>query len=461
MKKVSSFILAVVLCFTATTSFAAATAVPIETNTRGTNAVDLEYGNLLLHGDMEQTGDGTYPSLPLGWEWPYDNTAGALTADVTQSSSVFATGSKSLKVDLSALPDNSGLMFAQGAIDVNPGEKYVMQGRFNVTSINKAKVTFYIRWVDASGEEIKIDAATPIIATTSGFAVATKTVTAPVNAATAEVRFSFVGTGDAGSIVAYVDSLVFIRNAYVYNMVISRNGKDIYSGTSNFYTDSDIAESNPINYEVRYYAQNGDLLDTQNTSVNLGDSSGEQGDVSTTVIGGSLSMTPGPTTFSAVVLDTEANSLISTATGSIKTKDNRGDGKGWSVKSKGTNFISDFLADPSSNGSSTYRLSIGVSALSIIPGEVAVNAGQAIDATNGPLVSPITLTDNLQTLILAKSGFGMGSYTVPLTFNLNVPKTVTVAAQTGTGSKHTIGSSVGTVATVYRSTITYIVGVGL
>lgn len=59
-------------------------------------------------------------------------------------------------------------------------------------------------------------------------------------------------------------------------------------------------------------------------------------------------------------------------------------------------------------------------------------------------------------------GFGAGSYSVPATFTMTVPKTGTVLdMQTLTSSKYKVGDSVGLPSTSYTATVTYTLGSGI
>lgn len=460
MKKSLSIFAAIILLFAATpTSFAAIEDMPIEANAHG-NTVYLEYGNLLFHGDMEQASDGTYPNLPLGWEWPYDSSAGAMSINtVAQDNSISNTGKSSLKIDLSNMKQAQGLLFSQQVNGVEPGVEYGLTVAANITSLSGAKFETYIRWLDSGGAEISTSPLRNVSWSTNRFESLWNSAPAPQGAVSAEVRFSVTGVGDGGSATAYIDSVVFQRENYIKTTTVSRDGVEVVSGAGNFFTDTDVpASPDPTVYTVTFKDGSGTVLGTQTVSVSKG---GQEGNATTTVVGGQLTMTPTLQPFSAVVLDTESNTLQSSSTGSIKVKDDRGEGHGWSAKARGTDFVSDLIPDPSSNGAGSYRLSIPVNSLTITPGSVSIKGGQAIDNVGGPLVSPITLTASAQSIVTALPGFGMGSYDVPLSFSINVPKTVTVVAQSGTGSKYNVGQSVGTVATTYHSTITYIIGAGI
>jgi hypothetical protein len=87
--------------------------------------------------------------------------------------------------------------------------------------------------------------------------------------------------------------------------------------------------------------------------------------------------------------------------------------------------------------------------------------GQSINATYGPTKSSITLSSSPQSILNASPGFGMGGYTLPMTFSITIPKTVSIQSKSGTGSKYNVGDFIGTPVGTYTSTITYMTGVGI
>lgn len=178
-----------------------------------------------------------------------------------------------------------------------------------------------------------------------------------------------------------------------------------------------------------------------------------------TIIGGSLTATSTPMTFSDVTLDLLVNQT-STAIGGIQIDDERGNAQGWSYSVSATDFVSTF-ADPSDN-SGDLTVAIPISAMKTIPTLLSEVAGQAVDPTYGPLLgSSITMSTTPQSFINASSGYGMGSYAAEMTFILTIPKTIPVVETTAAGSKYTAGDVVGIFAGTYTSTFAFTAGAGL
>jgi hypothetical protein len=179
------------------------------------------------------------------------------------------------------------------------------------------------------------------------------------------------------------------------------------------------------------------------------------------VTAGSLGYTPSTVSFSGIAIN---NAVVQTSTGSstLNVTDNRGSGAGWSVTLAITDLTSGAVTDvTSSGGTGTYVVKIPASAVSIVTGAFSVSAGQAIDATYGPVGYSKTLSTTAQSIANASPGFGAGIYSSTLNYTLTFPKTVSIVSMTGTGSKYIVGSTVGLPASTYSSTFTYTSAAGI
>lgn len=177
------------------------------------------------------------------------------------------------------------------------------------------------------------------------------------------------------------------------------------------------------------------------------------------VIGGDLTITQTPLTFSSVTLDVSANQN-STGSNTVDITDERGTGAGWSVSLAVSDFVTS-IPDPTAS-SGDITLAIPANAVTVSGGTVTFIAGQSISSTAGPLVSStLTLSNTPTSVINTSPGYGMGKYSVPLNFNISLPKMVTVQA-VGTDSKYTAGSTqIGLYAGTYTSTFTYTTTAGV
>jgi hypothetical protein len=179
------------------------------------------------------------------------------------------------------------------------------------------------------------------------------------------------------------------------------------------------------------------------------------------VTAGSLGYTPSTVSFSGIAIN---NAVVQTSTGSstLNVTDNRGSGAGWSVTLAITDLTSGAVTDvTSSGGTGTYVVKIPASAVSIVTGAFSVSAGQAIDATYGPVGYSKVLSTTSQSIANASPGFGAGIYSSTLNYTLTFPKTVSIVSMTGTGSKYIVGSTVGLPASTYSSTFTYTSAAGI
>jgi len=178
------------------------------------------------------------------------------------------------------------------------------------------------------------------------------------------------------------------------------------------------------------------------------------------VAGGSLTITNTPLTFQSITLNLSA-SQTSTASTTLSAQDDRGTGAGWSITLSATDFVSDSIADPS-GGSGNVTVKIPITAVSFTVGSVSSSMGQAIDPTYGPKATTSgTLSTSAQRLLNASPGYGMGAYTATADFMLTLPKTTTVNTVSGTGSKYTVGTTVGVIASTYTSTFTFTSAAGI
>jgi len=177
--------------------------------------------------------------------------------------------------------------------------------------------------------------------------------------------------------------------------------------------------------------------------------------------GGTLAQSVSPIAFSEVVIS-NSNSMTSTASSTLTTSDNRGSGAGWSVTLSITSFISNIIPDPS-GGNGNLTVEIPPSACMLNVGSTSLLSGQEIHGIYGPKgnESTITLANSPQVIVNASPGYGMGIYTNTLTFTLTLPKLTQVKTLTGTGSKYTIGETVGTIASTYTSTFTFTTSTGV
>jgi hypothetical protein len=179
-----------------------------------------------------------------------------------------------------------------------------------------------------------------------------------------------------------------------------------------------------------------------------------------------VSVTPGTLTnsqtaiaFSAVQLDL-SQTQKSNADTTISVNDARGSGAGWSISIAATDFVSADIQDPSTaDAASKIQATFPVSSVIATVGAPAFVAGQPIDAVSGPIASNKTLSNSAQTLVGAKSGYGMGNYTAPVAFELTLPKVIKVSKE-GTGTLKT-GADVGLMAATYTSTFTFSQTAGL
>ncbi|MFD0589168.1 hypothetical protein ACFQZE_14295 [Paenibacillus sp. GCM10027627] len=180
------------------------------------------------------------------------------------------------------------------------------------------------------------------------------------------------------------------------------------------------------------------------------------------VVGGNLKFSTASGSFWDVRLNNDSTPLNSSMTTTANIIDDRATGDGWSMKIYATDFLSENLSDPTTNGTGTFVLRIPVSStLKLETSSVVHSAGQAIDPVNGPIANSFTVNNSSQTVVSAQPGFGMGAYKVPITYTLTLPKTLEIVSQTGTGSKFKVGDFVGTRSGFYTATLNYTVGTGL
>lgn len=178
------------------------------------------------------------------------------------------------------------------------------------------------------------------------------------------------------------------------------------------------------------------------------------------VVGGSLTFSTLPGSFDQIQINNEWAQLNTRMVGFATIVDDTASGNGWSFKTSASDFYSEPLNDPSSDGG-TYVLKIPSSLVTLEISNLVVKSGQAIDPTYGPIATNISLSNSSQTLIKADPGFGMGSYQFNTNYTLAIPKTLEIVSQTGTGSKFSVGDFVGTREGKYTSTLNFTAGNGL
>lgn len=179
------------------------------------------------------------------------------------------------------------------------------------------------------------------------------------------------------------------------------------------------------------------------------------------LVGGNIQMTAQPVIFDTKQISSDDWKGVAVSS-SVTLTDDTGRGDGWSISLSAEDFKSPELPDPSSGGNGTYVLSFPNSSVEVRAARVYANSGQEVDPTHGPLAKGFFLSSSPQTLLSADPGFGMGDYETSPTFALtSVPKTVTVAQLSGSGSSYEVGDSVGAVATTYTSVLTYTLATGI
>jgi hypothetical protein len=422
------------------------------------NNVTLQYGNMLYNGSFEvEGGPGSVTGGAQGWEWPWID-----SADIVRTFSIDSTvknkGSKSQKIVASSLTSDTGIYLGGGHPAVE-GDTIFAGISVNISSITDAKVSARIIYDDVDGERISEEPTTVYTTNTSGWVNVSLSGVAPALTDDARLQVMINGTEltPTGSVTVHFDD-AFLRKENTNTYRVLADGVEVYSGSSNTFLHTGApTTSSPIIYTVEYYDGSSTLIGTDSTEAPV---QGNNSSVNTQILGGDLEFTTSPLTLTSVTIN---NSATLTATGSstITTSDNTGEGDGWDVRVSGTSFISSLLPDPTSGGTGQYQLEIPISELSLVAGSVVLVNGQSINPIEGPIAASVTLSGSAQSIFTAATGFGMGSYNVPVDFSLNVPKTVKILTLAGTGSTYTVGDEIGTVATTYVSTITYTIGSGI
>lgn len=176
---------------------------------------------------------------------------------------------------------------------------------------------------------------------------------------------------------------------------------------------------------------------------------------------------PGELSFSAIsgsfidVKLTNSGIMETVATTTALISDETGSAEGWSLKISATNFISDDLNDPSSEGQATYGLMIPISSLRLETSSVRHVAGQEIHPVHGPVARSFTVSGSSQTVVHSDPGYGSGSFEVRINYALVIPKTLQIVRQSGTGSKLNVGDYVGARSGVYTGILNFYAGTGL
>jgi hypothetical protein len=173
---------------------------------------------------------------------------------------------------------------------------------------------------------------------------------------------------------------------------------------------------------------------------------------------GVINLETDPLSFGEIAFNYDVAQEISDISNLILT-DNRANGFGWDIKVSSSDFTSTF-AD-SSGGNGNITISLPSNSLSVEPLEIITNSGQLVDNLYGPYSSDLILSSLSQSLISSDLGYGMGKYTIPFKYTLTIPKIGLVKDVTGTGSKYSIGDTIGIVQGIYNATITYNIGTGL
>ncbi|RJX38394.1 hypothetical protein D3P09_20315 [Paenibacillus pinisoli] len=158
---------------------------------------------------------------------------------------------------------------------------------------------------------------------------------------------------------------------------------------------------------------------------------------------------------------TNSGIMETVATTTAAITDDTGRAEGWNLKISATNFISDELNDPSSEGQAAYALMIPISAMKLETSSVNHVAGQQVHPVHGPVAHSITVSGSSQTIVKADPGFGSGSYQVVIGYRLVIPKTLQIVSQSGTGSKFKVGDYVGARSSIYTATLNFSAGTGL
>lgn len=181
---------------------------------------------------------------------------------------------------------------------------------------------------------------------------------------------------------------------------------------------------------------------------------------SQSIVGGELIFEFDAISFPDIILDSDSV-VKSTSSTQVRLIDNTGSADGWVILMSGGKFSTNWITDPSSQGSSQIITSIPSTAISVNVGTINTIAGQPVHNSYGPLTSNITLSSSPQTIVSAEKGFGMGMYGIPIILDLTVPKTVSVDNKSGTGGKYNIGSQIGTIAEKYYGRVVYTVAAKL
>jgi hypothetical protein len=164
--------------------------------------------------------------------------------------------------------------------------------------------------------------------------------------------------------------------------------------------------------------------------------------VSSTVSGGSLSVTTAGATLTGVTLNgTSAQTATGTSTSAWTITDSRGTGAAWAVSVTAT------VPTSAAGTVDTTARTIEVSQLSITPG--AISAATGADPITGISAPVLAMSTSSQSLITS-TGTNKGSYTLTPQYSLTVP--VNAYRSNWSGA---IGTST---QNPYTSTLTYTIG---
>ncbi|MFD0587879.1 hypothetical protein ACFQZE_07675 [Paenibacillus sp. GCM10027627] len=356
--------------------------------------------NLIQNGGFESyTGGGTGNFWSFG---TIGNTPQSFYADVTPSDAAEGVNAQRLREDGVSLAGDT-LRIISDKYSVTATQNLALSFKTNVTSMVESYLKYSLVFYDSSGNIISEADGTNVTAATNGYVLKSFDATPPSNAATFSVKFDSVISLNGGYYQLYLDDV---------SVIVTSSNNSVSNSTQ------------------------------------VG------------VVGGNLEFSVSPSSFLSVDLDNNAVMQTTAASTSVVT-DNTGGARGWSVKMSATDFTSQPLADPSSGGAATFVLKIPASFVSVNVGTISHTAGQPIHATHGPIARAITLSSATQTFVSANPGFGSGSYSVPLSYTLTIPKTLEITSQTGTGSKFAVGDFVGTRSGQYFATINFTIGTGL